>query len=71
LISFRMEATFSLPKRGRLLKQGCQLVYFKTKYPNLNIFWRALESKILVYFTAVRCNSFPFVPFGIIYGRMV
>jgi hypothetical protein len=32
--------------------QGCQMVYFKTKNPNLGIFWSALEWKMLVYFTA-------------------
>jgi hypothetical protein len=33
--------------------QGCQMVYFKTKKPNLGIFWKALEWKMSVYFTAV------------------
>jgi hypothetical protein len=31
------------------LKQGCQMVYFQTKTPNLGKLWRALEWKMLVY----------------------
>jgi hypothetical protein len=30
-------------------KQGCQMVYFQTKVPNLAIFWWALEWKRFVY----------------------
>jgi hypothetical protein len=30
--------------------QGCQMVYFETKNPNLDIFWRALEWKMFEYF---------------------
>jgi hypothetical protein len=33
--------------------QGCQMVYFNTKNPNLGIFWRALEWKMLVYFMTI------------------
>jgi hypothetical protein len=29
--------------------QGCQMVYFLTKRPNLGKFWRALEWKRFVY----------------------
>jgi hypothetical protein len=31
------------------IDQGCQMVYFQTKNPNLGKFWRALESKRLTY----------------------
>jgi hypothetical protein len=31
--------------------QGCQMVYFETKNPYLGTFWRALEWKMLAYFT--------------------
>jgi hypothetical protein len=31
-------------------KQGCQMVCFQTKNPNLGKFWRVLQWKILVYF---------------------
>jgi hypothetical protein len=48
-------------------QQGCQ-IYFKTKNPNLGIFWKALEWKMLVYFTAFWYNL---RPFGVIYGRLV
>jgi hypothetical protein len=34
-------------------QRGCQSVYFKAKNQNLDIFWRAVEWKMLVYFTAV------------------
>jgi hypothetical protein len=30
--------------------QGCQMVYFQTKNPDLGKFWRALQWKMLVYF---------------------
>jgi hypothetical protein len=33
--------------------QGCQMVYFQTKNPNLGESWRALDWKMLVYFTAI------------------
>jgi hypothetical protein len=33
--------------------QGCQMVYFQTKHPNLGKFWSALEWKRLVYFLAI------------------
>jgi hypothetical protein len=31
------------------LIQGCQMVSFQTKNPNLGIFWRTLEWKMLLY----------------------
>jgi hypothetical protein len=43
--------------------QGCQIVYFQTKNPNLGKFWRVFQWKMLLYFTAI-C----FTPFGIFYG---
>jgi hypothetical protein len=33
-----------------LVRQGCQMVYFQTKNPNLGKFWRAMLCKIFVYF---------------------
>jgi hypothetical protein len=33
--------------------QGCQMVCFQTKNPNLGKFWRALEWKLWIYFMAV------------------
>jgi hypothetical protein len=33
-------------------RQGCQMVTFKSKNPNLGIFWWALEWKMLVNFKA-------------------
>jgi hypothetical protein len=29
------------------------MVYFKTQNPNLGVFWRAVEWKMLVHFTAI------------------
>jgi hypothetical protein len=34
-------------------QQGCQMVCFQTKNPNLDQFWRVLLLKILVYFKAI------------------
>jgi hypothetical protein len=47
--------------------QGCQMVYFHSRKPNLGKFWRVL--KMLVYFMNI-CNILQ--PFGrYIYGRLV
>jgi hypothetical protein len=40
--------------------QGCQMVCFQTKNPNLGKFWRALDWKKLILW-----------PFGIFYGYLV
>jgi hypothetical protein len=37
----------------RSVDQGCQMVSFQTKNPNLGKFWRALDWKMLIYFTAI------------------
>jgi hypothetical protein len=42
--------TASKAKKTNLpVHQGCQLVYFQTKFPYLEKFWRALECKTFVY----------------------
>jgi hypothetical protein len=33
--------------------QGCQMVCFQTKNPNLGKFWRALDWKMLIYFMPI------------------
>jgi hypothetical protein len=33
--------------------QGCQMVHFQTKNPNLGKLWRALTWKRLIYFMAI------------------
>jgi hypothetical protein len=33
--------------------QGCQMVYFQTKNPNVGSFWRALDWKMFIYFMAI------------------
>jgi hypothetical protein len=40
--------------------QGCQMVYFRTKNPNLGKLWRALEWKMLVYFMPIWNILWPF-----------
>jgi hypothetical protein len=47
--------------------QGCQMVSFQTKNPNLGIFWRALDWKIWIYFMAI-WNILQ--TFGIFYGHL-
>jgi hypothetical protein len=49
-------------------KQGCQMVYFQTKNPNLGNFWRALQFKMFVYFVDIWSTL---QPFGIVYGNLV
>jgi hypothetical protein len=49
-------------------RQGCQMVYFQTKKPNLGTFWRALEWKMFLYFVIIWNILWPF---GIIYGSLV
>jgi hypothetical protein len=60
-------------KRTRLdlTDQGCQMVYFHTKNPDLDILWRVLKLKMLVYFMTICNNLRPFGipiywPFGIV-----
>jgi hypothetical protein len=52
--------------------QGCQMVCFQTKYPNLGKFWKVLLRKIfydhLVYFTAIGNILWQF---GIFCGNLV
>jgi hypothetical protein len=48
-------------------QQGCQRVYFKTKNPNLGVFWIAMEWKMLVYFTTIWYNLWPF---GVVCGPL-
>jgi hypothetical protein len=41
---------------------GCQMVYFQTKNSNIGTFWKALERKMLVFFTILNILW----PFGIL-----
>jgi hypothetical protein len=43
-------------------KQGCQMVYFQNKDPNLGKFWIVLRWKMLEYFSWA---------FGLFYGQMI
>jgi hypothetical protein len=36
-----------------LFRQGCQMVYFQTKVPNLGYIWSAFDWKMSVYFMAI------------------
>jgi hypothetical protein len=49
----------SANKRG-IRHQGCQMVYFQSKNPNLGIFWSALVWKMMVFL----------LPFGMFYGNL-
>jgi hypothetical protein len=44
-----------------LLRPGLPDGLIKTKYTNLGIFWRALEWKMLVYFTAGWYNNYNYL----------
>jgi hypothetical protein len=50
------------------LQQGCQMVCFQTKNPNLGKFWTALELKMMVYFMPIWKIL---RPFGILNGHLV
>jgi hypothetical protein len=50
------------------MKQGCQIVSFQTKNPNLGKFWRALDLKMLIYFMAIWSIL---QPFGIFHDLLV
>jgi hypothetical protein len=60
--------SFSLKKVRSCLPQGCQMVYFQTKNPNLGKFCSTLKWKMLVYFMTV-WNILR--PFDIMYGPLV
>jgi hypothetical protein len=58
-------------KKGYLkvgMQQGCQMVSFRTKNPNLGKFWRALDGKILIYFRTFWNILWAF---GLIYYHLV
>jgi hypothetical protein len=54
--------------------QGCQMVYFQTKNPNLGKFWRVLQSKMLAYCIAIWSILWAFGilwPIGIFHGHLI
>jgi hypothetical protein len=58
------------------LLQGCQMVCFRIKNPNLGKFWRVLHRKMLVHFMdtcLVRFTVFCYIlwTFGIVCGNLV
>jgi hypothetical protein len=54
--------------RMNTLGQGCQMVWFQTKDPNLGKFWRVLLWKILVFFMTIWSIL---RPFEIFYGHFI
>jgi hypothetical protein len=46
--------------------QGCQMVYFQTKNPNLGKLWSVLQRKMLVMFTPIWSILLPFGIFQVI-----
>jgi hypothetical protein len=51
--------------------QGCQMVSFRTKNPNLGIFWRTLEWKLLIYIYSGRLEYFTTVGYMYFMGILV
>jgi hypothetical protein len=51
--------------------QGCQMVYFQTKNPNLGKFLRALDWKMLIYFMAIWNIFRTFGIFYVFYDHLV
>jgi hypothetical protein len=60
----KTELTFLEGIRKHDREQGCQMVYFQTKNPNLDKFWRALERKLLVYFMPIYGYCYVLWSFG-------
>jgi hypothetical protein len=58
--------TYGWPGWGA--NQGCQMVCFQTKNPNLGKFWRALDWKMLICFMVIWNILWPF---GIFYDHLV
>jgi hypothetical protein len=56
-----------IPCRGHV-QQGCQMIYFQTKNPNLGKFSRASSCTMLINFTVI-WNTLR--PFGIFYGLYI
>jgi hypothetical protein len=54
-------------RRCDTCKQGCQMVCFQTKNPNLGKFWRALDWKMFTYFISIWNISWRF---GIFYDHL-
>jgi hypothetical protein len=40
-------------RNPEVVMQGCQMVYFQTKNPNLGQFWNALDWRMVIYFMAI------------------
>jgi hypothetical protein len=49
-------------------RKGCQIVCFRTKNPDVGVFWRALDWKVLKYFVSI-WNILQ--TFGIFYDHLV
>jgi hypothetical protein len=52
-------------------QQGCQMVCFQTKNPNLGTFWRVLHWKMLVYYMDTWSSVRFYGHFGIVRGNLV
>jgi hypothetical protein len=59
---FIWKDTYGMGAKDTGADQGCQMVYFQTKNPNLGKSWRALDCKMLIYILWT---------FGIFYDHMV
>jgi hypothetical protein len=68
----RFEAKGATTSEAPAPRQGCQMVYFQTKNPNLGKFWSVLQWKKLIKFTATwiyfAAISYTLCPFGTVCG---
>jgi hypothetical protein len=53
----------------RGLRQGCQMVYFQTKNPNLECLAMKYAGKFYDHFVYFAANSYSLLPFGKFYGH--
>jgi hypothetical protein len=74
LVHFRLHSLATCPFHSKVqltigtCAQGCQMVCFQTKKPNLGKFWRVLQWKMMVYFMGTWSVLRSFVIF---YGHLV
>jgi hypothetical protein len=61
-------AALNIKDRGRTVIRFARWFILRPKIPNLDIFWRAINWKMLVYFTSI---CYHFGQFNIIYGLLV
>jgi hypothetical protein len=71
LVTVYLIQAFDCMVRFLPVKQGCQMVCFQTKNPNLGKFWRFLQWKIMLYFMAIWSIWYILLHYGIFCGHLV